>query len=237
MKKMRFRKQNLLGLALPAMTAAVFLLHPMAALGESGGTGAAGPDTATATTMDDEEENGALHGSGAGAGNEEGESSGNGEGESSGNGGSGTAATPTQYPDPEEAPAPDPDLSGNDPAWILSFVQETGKLIGTQTASPSVLDESGGYTAVIAIGDVEIPQGRTFGGWYDGRGNLLYCYTWDGSYFISVYPAGDMTISVKTAPEDYFIEDAIQTFTSEKVRVSEDPGDGAQDAAEGGGNE
>ncbi|MDO5140667.1 MAG: hypothetical protein Q4D40_04290 [Eubacteriales bacterium] len=83
------------------------------------------------------------------------------------------------------------------------------------------LDSYGGYTLIVPVDKCAFAEGTTFGGWVDENGNSLYSYVYGGNYYITVYPSASCSIYCRSAAEDYFIEDTVHVFTSEKVSLEE----------------
>lgn len=83
------------------------------------------------------------------------------------------------------------------------------------------LDSYGGYTLIVPVEIYAFADGTTFGGWVDENGNSLYSYVYGGNYYITVYPSASCSIYCRSAAEDYFIEDTVHVFTSEKVSLEE----------------
>lgn len=97
----------------------------------------------------------------------------------------------------------------------------SGSLLGEVLVDAGNLDSYGGYTLIVPVDKCAFAAGTTFGGWVDENGNSLYSYVYGGNYYITVYPSASCSIYCRSAAEDYFIEDTVHVFTSEKVSLEE----------------
>jgi len=137
----------------------------------------------------------------------------------------GQTATGSNYVPPEDETTAGGSQTTENPeekVYQIDIADEDGQMIDTFSLPESSLDAYGGFYLSIAMDRVHVPAGKAFGGWYDEAGSLLYSYTYDGAYFVNIYPSADMTVSVRYAAEDYFIEDTVLVFTNEKVSVGEE---------------